>query len=101
MLKHSISLTKSIKSVKAAGIVWTGDWRQVGRGSLGIYCLLIDRAEREVGWSGGLGGILNSELIPQTLGVMGPPAGILPGLAILPPTQGNHLILRQPRRNDE
>ena len=37
---------------------------------------------------GGLGGILNSELIPQTLGVMGPPAAGLPGLAILPPTQG-------------
>ena len=69
----------------------------MGRGSLGIYCLLIDRAERVVGWSGGLrGGILNSELIPQTLGVMGPPGGILPGLVILPPTQGNHLNLQQP-----
>ena len=69
----------------------------MGRGSSGIYCLLIDRAEREVGWSRGLrGGILNSELIPQTLGVMGPPGGILPGLVILPPTQGNHLNLLQP-----
>ena len=64
----------------------------MGRGSSGIYCLLIDRAERGQMVRGARsgGGILNSKLIPQTLGVMGPPGGILPGLVILPQTRGNH-----------